>query len=304
MNTQNTTTELTSETQSLLRGLQTLLMNGALAEADHKRYTALVNELHKNHSQEEVKEEMLLMRKQFPSIGSDATMQGLAFVKKHGYAGDYEIIDKIYTSWESEHPEFRTWDKYFHAQVAPIAVRNRKTFFKQILNDLANKHQGETIEVLNLASGPCRDLLEFFQETQDFRFRFTCVELDANAIAYAKQLLGEHADKVTFINQNIFRYVPTAKYDLVWSAGLFDYFDDNTFAKILARFKDQKNIIIGNFSDANPTDGYMELIGEWYLNYRNENKLVQLAEQAGYSASQVQVLKEPTAVNLFLHINQ
>lgn len=304
MNTTNNTVEVKTEVQSLLSALQEMLMKGSLSESDHKRYTLLVNELHKHHSKGDVQDELLLMRKQFPSVGSDATMQGLAFVKKHGYAGDFEIIDKIYTSWESAHPEFRTWDKYFHAQVAPIAVRNRKTFFKQTLKDLGAKCGKERIEVLNLASGPCRDLLEFFQETQDFRFHFTCVELDPNAIAYAKNLLGDFANQVTFINQNIFRFVPSEKYDLVWSAGLFDYFDDNTFAKILTRFRDQSSIIIGNFSDANPTDGYMELIGEWYLNYRNENKLIDLAKQAGFAEANIDIMKEPTAVNLFLRIDQ
>lgn len=297
-----TTTESVTHVE-LLNELRGILMQGELADHLHEAYSSLITALHRN-GDEELKVGLLELRKQFPAIGSDQTMQGLAYVKKHGYAGDYEIIDKIYTSWTSEHPEFRTWDKYFHQQIAPQAVRNRKTFFKELLIEIARENQSEKITVLNLASGPCRDILEFFDETKDMRFHFTCVELDPNAIQYATELLGEYAQQVTFIRQNIFRYMPEGEYDLVWSAGLFDYFDDNTFTKILARFKNQKHIIIGNFSDANPTGGYMELIGEWFLNYRSAGKLRLLAKDAGYKKEQIRILHEPTEVNLFLSIQQ
>lgn len=293
-----------TSTVTLLNDLKMLLMKGELPEHEFTRYSEIISTLHHLNPQQEYKEEIQEMRKQFPAIGSDMTMQGLAFVKKHGYAGDYEIIDKIYTNWHSDHPEFRTWDKYFHSQVAPQAVRNRKTFFKELLLEISKENQNERIHVLNLASGPCRDILEFFDETNDLRFHFTCVELDPNAIAYAKNILGDYVSQVTFIQQNIFRFVPTEQYDLVWSAGLFDYFDDNTFTKILARFKNQKHVIIGNFSDANPTGGYMELIGEWYLNYRSAGKLRLLAKDAGYKKEHIRIMHEPTEVNLFLSIKQ
>lgn len=288
----------------LLKDLKSLLMNGSIQEPHFQKFSEIISKLHDHQSKEEVKAELSEMRMLFPAIGSDATMQGLAYVKKHGYAGDYEIIDKIYTNWHSDHPEMKTWDRYFHAQLAPQAVRNRKTFFKQWLTDLGSRSTADRIEVLNLASGPCRDLLEFFDETKDFRFHFTCVELDPHAIAFAKELLGTYNSQVTFIQQNIFRFLPQEQYDLVWSAGLFDYFDDNTFTKILARFKNQKHIIIGNFSDLNPTGGYMELIGEWYLNYRSAGKLRLLAKDAGYNKEHIRIMHEPTEVNLFLNIQQ
>jgi hypothetical protein len=51
--------------------------------------------------------------------------QGFALAKPHGYAGDYEIMDKIYRQEVSPDPRFRGWDLFFHAQSAPTAVRNR-----------------------------------------------------------------------------------------------------------------------------------------------------------------------------------
>jgi len=304
-NTNTNTIQTSIETTiDQLQILEALLSNGALASGSHDEYSKIITELHNHPDKEEVQQELKNLRSRFPAIGSEHTMQGLAFVKKHGYAGDYEIIDKIYTEWQSDHPEFRTWDKYFHSQTAPQAVRNRKTFFKETLHELAQNNHNEKIHVLNLASGPCRDLLEFFSEGGDRRIHFTCVELDPNAIAYATNLLGEYSTQVTFIQQNIFRFIPQETYDLVWSAGLFDYFDDNTFTKILSRFKNQPYIIIGNFSDANPTSGYMELIGEWYLNCRGAGLLRRLAKDAGFDKNTIRIKHEATEVNLFLHIQR
>lgn len=304
MNQENNVLLISDSLTEQIASLKELLMQGGLDAASHGAYTEIIRNLHQVPEKEMMKSEVNQLRMMFPAIGSDMTMQGLAFVKKHGYAGDYEIIDKIYTSHESEHPEFRTWDRYFHAQTAPQAVRNRKTFFKETLKELAAESSAEKIEVLNLASGPCRDLLEFFEETGDLRFHFTCVELDPNAIAYAQSLLGRYANQVRFIQQNIFRFLPDQTYDLVWSAGLFDYFDDNTFTKILARFKAQPYVIVGNFSDANPSSGYMEVIGEWYLNYRSAGLLRRLAKDAGYDKNHIRIRHEATEVNLFLSIRK
>jgi len=160
--------------------------------------------------------------------------------------------------------------------------------------------------VLNLASGPCRDILEFYQQTNNLNYFFDCVELDNNAIAYAKELLGIYNTNVNFINENVFRFQPSTKYDIIWSAGLFDYFDDVTFEKILGRLitsNPKAKIIIGNFSDSNPTMPYMEIIGEWYLNYRSAEKLKEIAINAGANEKSISIEAEPEGVNLFLNIN-
>jgi|JI10StandDraft_1071094.scaffolds.fasta_scaffold356669_1 extracellular factor (EF) 3-hydroxypalmitic acid methyl ester biosynthesis protein len=299
-----TTTAHNSTALDAIGKMKALLQQGSLPKNAYEQFDAVIHELYTLKDSETFRDDMRQLRENYPAIGSDQTMQGLAFVKKHGYAGDYEIIDKIYTHHVSDHPEFRTWDNYFQQQAAPQAVRNRKAYFKEVLHQLASTNQSDTIHVLNLASGPCRDLLEFFQESKDLRFHFTCVELDPNAIAYATSLLGEYAEHVTFIQQNIFRFVPQETYDLVWSAGLFDYFDDNTFTKIIARFVHQPNVIIGNFSDTNPTNGYMEVIGEWFLHHRSAGLLRRLARDAGYDKTTIRITHEPSEINLFLTIKK
>ena len=109
------------------------------------------------------------------------TIQGHGYTKPYGYAGDFKIIDDIYTYKKSKNPVYKVWDDFFHQQSAPIAVRNRKTYFKE----KASKALIEGGNLLNIASGPARDLLELLQENNLPKAKFTCVEMDKNAIKYA-----------------------------------------------------------------------------------------------------------------------
>jgi len=61
------------------------------------------------------------------------TMQGSVFQKPHGYAGDYEIIDRMYTRYISDKTHLSKWDVYTQ-DIDPIhAVRNRVQYFCQQL---------------------------------------------------------------------------------------------------------------------------------------------------------------------------
>jgi len=156
-----------------------------------------------------------------------------------------------------------------------------------------------------LASGPCRDLKEFFEVHPSAPVTFDCVELDKNAIAYAKGLTN-YNDKINFIHKNIFRFSTNQQYDLVWSAGLFDYFDDKIFVKILARFlknvKAGGELIIGNFHPRNPTRSVME-VSTWHLHHRTEAELIALAKIAGVEdVGRIRIDTEAEGINLFMRV--
>jgi len=232
------------------------------------------------------------------------TLQGFACVKPHGYPGDFEIIDKIYTNYITKDTKLRKWDYFFHAQAASKAVRNRKDYFKQLLKAKAND-----IKILNLASGPCRDMIEYLEENPKSEIKFDCVELDMKAIEFGQKLLSSSnaLPKINFINKNIFRFYTGKEYDLIWSGGLFDYFEDKVFIRILKRFlkniKKDGELVIGNFHPKNPSRSYMEF-GFWYLNHRTEEDLKKLANACGIENSCIEIRKESEGVNLFLHIKK
>lgn len=234
------------------------------------------------------------------------TLHGMALLKKYGYAGDFMMIDKIYTGNSPANPFFNSWDQYFQNHAAPKAVRNRKSYFKQLIHQKLNGQKN--LHLLNVASGPGRDLLELYREKNiEKQLHTTCVEMDKHAITYAQTLTNDYSAQIKFINKNIFKFDTEEKFDIIWSAGLFDYFDDKAFVFILKKFKNwiapDGEIVIGNFNQQhNPTREYMELFGDWYLHHRSKQQLIHLAVEAGFHENQLSVGNEAENVNLFLHI--
>lgn len=233
------------------------------------------------------------------------TLLGLTYNKPHGYAGDFEIIEKIYTNYISNDPKFQKYDAFYQALAPTQAVRNRKTYFKAILKE---KSYLKRCDILNLASGPCRDLTEAIQENSLGKSTIECVDLDKNAIQYAKKLVSNHPS-ISFKNQNVLKFLPNKKYDLIWSAGLFDYFNDKYFVRILNRYlayvEIGGEIIIGNFHPRNPARSYMEIAGKWFLHHRTSDELINLAISAGVQeVTNITVEEEELGVNLFMRIRK
>ncbi|MEN8141348.1 MAG: class I SAM-dependent methyltransferase [Thermodesulfobacteriota bacterium] len=232
------------------------------------------------------------------------TIQGLMVKKPHGYAGDFEIIDRIHTKWLSPLPHLRQWDVYWHATAAPKAVRNRVEFFHNILHELESS-AGGNVRVLNVGSGPGRDLQKYFATCPSSKIIIDCVDMDEKAIAYAQDLTEGFEHCLNWYCKNIFRFKTNKRYDLVWSAGVFDYLSDRHFSALLKHLcrltKPGGQLVVGNFSPLNPTRFNMEL-GEWLVNHRDEGQLMELAVAAGLSPEQVRVVSEPLGVNLFLEI--
>ena len=250
-----------------------------------------------------IKEEAELHEVLKPMLSLDS-MIGLAFLKPHGYAGDHELIDRMYQKWQSSNNHLYKWDKYFHYLDAAIAVRNRKDYLKnQIFKVSSNE---EFPMVLNLASGPCTDLYEYFVENPDSNVMVDCLDLDANALEYGAAICDAYSEKIEYIHKNAFRFSTTKKYHLIWSAGLFDYFNDKLFIRLINRMysklADNGELVVGNFSPANTTKGFMEILCQWYLHHRDEEKLTDLAIKGGVPEDKITINSEETGTNLFMHM--
>jgi extracellular factor (EF) 3-hydroxypalmitic acid methyl ester biosynthesis protein len=251
-------------------------------------------------------EHLNIIRSAFGEALSPETIQGWAYHKPLGYAGDFQIIEKIYNYDISSNPRLAKWDHFFHSQKAPQAVRNRLSFFLDQLWTMKSENPGIS-QILNLASGPGRDMYEALKVIGPQKLEIHCVEQDVKAIDYAKGLCRNFLGQVHFTQKNIFRFMPTSTYHLIWSSGLFDYFNDHIFKRTLKRFfthlRPNGKLVIGNFSIDNPTRGYMELF-KWNLFHRSKNHLLTLAQECGFAEDQISIEQEPEGVNLFLMVTK
>ena len=292
------------ENKQLIDSIHRFIRNNGPVEEDYKTLNDLINLVGERIKDNTIDlEDLTALKQNCDFLHTTQSIMGHILQKPFGYAGDFSIIDRIYTHDNSA--EYPKWDDYSLSSSAAQAVRNRKKYFK----DSVSRKLQAGFRLLNVASGPARDLYELYQENRGLDLLTTCVEMDKQAIEHAKGLNSAYLDKIEFINKNIFRFDTEDQFDLIWSAGLFDYFDDKAFVLLIKRFanwlKPGGEIIIGNFNENNnPNRVYMELFGDWRLNHRTEEQLIHLAMLAGFKSEDILIGHEPENVNLFLHMKK
>ena len=236
------------------------------------------------------------------------------FEKSFGYAGDFKIIDAIYQNQPRTTGFDGLWDHYFQQMTAAKATRERKEDFKKIILDFVKKHKDQNIRIMDLASGPARvikELLEADSERHFSKTTFDCYDFDIRAINYAKKLLN-NPNNVNFFQKNAIRLALkkdikkeiSQNYDLIYSAGLFDYLDERVAVRLASNLKKllKKNgivvILISNFGDkySNSSAGLMEWATEWYLIYRSEEEFRRIFLDAGFSSENLQILPQHSKV--------
>jgi extracellular factor (EF) 3-hydroxypalmitic acid methyl ester biosynthesis protein len=284
---------------SIIEFISYLIEKGGPEPKDYVKFTSIVN----NIGNEEVE----YFRNMIGTILNENTLIGHGFVKPFGYPGDFTLIDKIYRHEINENPKYRNWDLFFQDQPGASAVRNRKDFFLDYCNMLVSEKSD--VKVLVLGSGPGSDVHEFLNMfSGSTHISFDLIDFDQSAIDFSKNKNRQFNGQVSYHKINALRFNPFMLYDLIWSAGLFDYFKDKHFTFLIRKYinclTEDGEMVISNFSTKNPTKRLMEVLSDWYLNLRTESDLFRIASAANIDKELVGVDKEPLGINLFLKIRK
>lgn len=277
--------------------LSSLVDKGGPEPHQYKEFTAIVNNLED--------EELEIFREVIRDSLNENTLIGHGYVKPFGYPGDYSLIHNIYKQHVNPDSKYSNWDRFFQDQAGAHAVRNRKEYFHNRCAEIDLPGAGEK-RVLILGSGPATDVQEYLSAHPGSNIKFDLVDFDQNAIDFARSQNMDFEDRIEYFKINVLRFKPYQWYDLIWSAGLFDYFKDKHFVYMISKYYKFLNaggeFIIGNFSTSNPTRRLMEVLSDWYLNHRSKYDLVRMALEAEAREDQVEVDMEALGVNLFLRI--
>jgi extracellular factor (EF) 3-hydroxypalmitic acid methyl ester biosynthesis protein len=279
--------------------LKYLINKGGPGPEDYEEFTSIVNRV--------LPEELDNFRDIIKTILNDKTLIGHGFVKPFGYPGDFYLIDKIYRYDVNPDPVFKNWDMFFQNQPGANAVRNRKDFFIEYCKKLAARK--ENAKVLILGSGPASDVHEFMTKFEGGNnMNIDLIDFDQNAIDFSKEKNKTFNGQITYNKINALRFNSYRLYDLIWSAGLFDYFKDKHFTFLIRKYinclNEDGEMVISNFSTKNPTKRLMEVLSDWYLNLRTESDLFRIASDANVDKELVSVEKEPLGINLFLIVKK
>lgn len=239
--------------------------------------------------------------------------------RPYGYAGDHHVLDKIYGNNVETVGFEACMDRYFLDSPASIATRNRKDDFVRIINNFIAQYSEKRIRILNLASGPCRDIKELLASSRLDKFiEIHCIDHDSRALEYGKNVLGEipqdgveikYFQKNAFrmaLNKNIGKYLPQS-YDLIFSTGLIDYFNDSLALGLIKNIKQclrpSGKMVISNYTEAerNPSRIFMEWGVDWNIVYRSAEQYLNIFKEAGFIDSCVKLEYERQGLMQYCH---
>jgi SAM-dependent methyltransferase len=250
-------------------------------------------------------------------------LQTRARTKPRGYAGDYELLAWIYEQRTTDDPLGRLFDRYFQAQAAPQAVRNRMAMMADWIVELvcssARANAGRVkVALVGSALGlEIRDACLKLTETQRKRLEVVLIDMDPEAIEFASAKLNGvlPLDNVYALAANFFRLpqrpasLPELNAcDLILCPGLFDYLNDegarNMLRALYSRLAPTGRLIVFQFAPHNPTRAYMEWFGNWYLTYRDERQFRLLVEGGELPGASFRFGAEPLSIDLFAAISR
>jgi len=223
--------------------------------------------------------------------------------KPYGYAGDFKIIEDIYKNNPPTTGFDRLFDNYVQMSAISNAIRNRKNDFKRMVTHLVGGRQNCPLRIMVLASGPCREIREMLsQESELFtNVVFDCYDNDKNAIEFAQTLFTD-VTNVNFFKENAVRIafrkdihsLIDQKYDIIYSTGLFDYFDEKLATRLIENLRKLLNpdgaLLISDVRDkySNPSVHFMEWVGEWELVYRDDENFRKIFINAGFKENEIE----------------
>lgn len=205
-----------------------------------------------------------------------------AFNKPRGYAGDAVMLDYIYRPRRQNLTEL---GEAVHFMTTGVSAAKSITWRRDHLGAEIAKTIGRTrnARILSVASGHLREL-DIVRATETRR-DFEIVALDQDAESLQEAVNSNPDINISPINKSIshlFKAQDDAKYDLIYSAGLFDYLATKTASGLLTRLMEMLTpagrLLVGNYAPENYGRGYMEGMMGWSLIYRSEAELESLLE--------------------------
>ncbi len=248
-----------------------------------------------------------------------------SYYKPLGYAGDYEMVNMMLQ--ESPSVGHNTYARIFHdlttSVAACLAHRNRISILVRLLGEEAERVTTEEQRIfttLSVACGPAVEiqrfirgndlvnqssihLMDFNEETLEYVTRRTNEAISESKrkpnIKFIRKSIDDLLKNIHLESEG---FLPS--YDMIYCAGLFDYFPDNVCRNLLQLYyrwvRPGGLLVATNVHPNNPERYLMEHLLEWYLIYRDEKHLQSLAPKDTES----EVFADDTGVNVFLTIRK
>jgi SAM-dependent methyltransferase len=219
--------------------------------------------------------------------------------RPRGYAGDAALIDLIYADVELPPVTSLGAAVYGHLTQSTTAraVRSRRQTMAGILDDMA------PARVLSVACGHLREA------RPRPGVEFVALDQDAQSLA----VVAREQPTVRTVCARVSALVSGAlafdQLDLIYSTGLYDYLSARAAGRLTQRLfsclRPGGRLVIANFLPGLPETPYMELFMDWWLIYRDDVDLLQLAGAVpAAELADARVFHEPHGRIAFLELTR
>lgn len=236
-----------------------------------------------------------------------------SYFKPRGYAGDAEMMKMLYRNEKLGKSLFaKCLHRYYMNHPNAKAVRNRREYLRESLLDfLAKKTNGSSPSILSVACGPAEEIQQLITNhshcLKDVSFHLLDQDLHSLGDAQLKIMtacIGKKLDfSVVYIHKAIRNLLTEShgpRYDMIYSAGLFDYFNNSVAFKAAQRLYDRLlpggKLVIGNFNGGANVRAIMDLALDWQLIYRSPTDMQRLYSPINPS---LRIESEKEEINLF-----
>ncbi|MEW6417847.1 MAG: class I SAM-dependent methyltransferase [Nitrospirota bacterium] len=237
-----------------------------------------------------------------------------------GHQGDYKTLEGVYRNIPLSEGIGYFLDLYMLNVSLAHAVRNRIKKLKEILrNELRDRQKPS---VLNIACGSCREVFELAPEIEKSGAKFTCIDLDNDALSFAANRLSYTSISPLASNQvNLRKYNALrmfddelnmnefGKQDIIYSVGFFDYLPSDFLVNMLGALYKLLNPggkLIASFKDATR---YRHQAFHWIVDWdgflqRNEEDFRSIFSDAEIPDSAITEMREDSGVIVFYVITK
>lgn len=244
----------------------------------------------------------------WPWFGGSWFMQR-ALDKPRGYPGDFELLTAIYDGRTKSLGLGGYFDRYFLGTTLAKAVVARLHSVRDFLLDELSRRPGD-VNVLNVASGACREYVLDFQPTNSRHVEVTCIDNDTGALDFVRDCvapqLPEHVH-LGFVRYNALRMVSPeqnvkrfGRPDILYSVGLCDYIPDRFLVPMLRAWRETVSpdgAVYVAFKDAELYDkSVYQWLVDWYFFQRTEADCQRLFIEAGYDPAALAETRDETGV--------
>ena len=218
--------------------------------------------------------------------------------KPRGYPGDYVLLTAIYDQLPKSEGFGKCLDLYFLQSDLAGAVRARMESTRQYLSSYISDADQDVVNVLNVASGPCREFFVGLDFPAEKTVNIKCIDADQEALDYVQSKIAaaELNANVELINYNALRLRSAKRNrekfgrpDVIYSIGLLDYIPDKHLVGLLQGLRETVRpggVVFASFKDQLRYDkAEYQWFVDWFFFQRTEAQCRDLMLAAGFDGS-------------------